>query len=183
VYNLSLNSNTRYLLLTNATISLGLSGVGDILQQNYEVLQKKQERWDPSRTKNMALTGLPVGVMCHFWYNFLDHRMPGRTLRRVAQKVVIDQILFSPVCISVFFITLGILEHSKASTVKKEIIQKGWMLYAAEWMIWPPAQVINFYWLPTRYRVLYDNTISLGYDVYTSYIKHEIPLEDEDDDS
>lgn len=168
--------------MTNATISLGLSGFGDVLQQKYEVLQKRQERWDPARTKNMALTGLPVGVLCHFWYNFLDQRMPGRTLRRVVQKVVIDQILFSPICISVFFITLGVLEHSKVSRVKKEIVQKGWMLYAAEWMIWPPAQVINFYWLPTRYRVLYDNTISLGYDVYTSYIKHEVPLDDDDDD-
>lgn len=68
------------------------------------------------------------------------------------------------------------------SRVKKEIVQKGWMLYAAEWMIWPPAQVINFYWLPTRYRVLYDSTISLGYDVYTSYIKHEVPLDDDDDE-
>jgi protein Mpv17 len=43
--------------------------------------------------------------------------------------------------------------------------------------VWPPAQVINFYLLPTRFRVLYDNTISLGYDVYTSYVAHEIPLQ------
>lgn len=37
--------------------------------------------------------------------------------------------------------------------------------------------MINFFFLPLRYRVLYDNTISLGYDVYTSYVKHEIPTE------
>lgn len=172
----------RYLFVTNVGISFSLSGVGDVLQQNYEILQKEREVWDSKRTRDMSLTGVPIGVICHLWYNFLDKRLPGRTIKRVAQKVVIDQILFSPVCISIFFITLGVLEKSKVSTVKAEIIQKGWLLYAAEWMIWPPAQVINFYWLPTRYRVLYDNTISLGYDVYTSYVKHGIPLEESNDD-
>jgi protein Mpv17 len=65
----------------------------------------------------------------------------------------------------------------------KELKQKGWRLYVAEWVVWPPAQVINFYLLPTRFRVLYDNTVSLGYDIYTSYVAHEIPLEDEVDEN
>lgn len=173
----------RYLFATNVGISFGLSGVGDFLQQNYEILEKEREVWDSTRTRNMSLTGIPIGVICHLWYNLLDKRLPGRTIRRVALKVVIDQILFSPVCITVFFVTLGVLENAKPATVKAEIIQKGWLLYAAEWMIWPPAQIINFYWLPTRYRVLYDNTISLGYDVYTSYVKHAIPLVMEEEET
>ena len=43
----------------------------------------------------------------------------------------------------------------------------------AEWLLWPPAQFVNFYFLPTRYRVAYDNLISLIYDVYTSHVKHK----------
>ena len=48
----------------------------------------------------------------------------------------------------------------------------GQQLYIAEWLLWPPAQFINFYFLPTRYRVLYDNTVSLVYDVYTSHVQN-----------
>ena len=48
----------------------------------------------------------------------------------------------------------------------------GTHLYVAEWVLWPPAQFINFYYLPTRYRVVYDNAISLIYDTYASYIQH-----------
>ena len=48
----------------------------------------------------------------------------------------------------------------------------GTQLYLAEWFIWPPAQFINFYFLPTRFRVVYDNVISLGYDMYTSHVKN-----------
>lgn len=39
--------------------------------------------------------------------------------------------------------------------------------------VWPVAQFVQFQFLPHRYRVLYDNTISLGYDVYTSYVINE----------
>ena len=48
----------------------------------------------------------------------------------------------------------------------------GTQLYLAEWFIWPPAQFVNFYFLPTRYRVIYDNVISFGYDMYTSHVKN-----------
>ncbi len=48
-------------------------------------------------------------------------------------------------------------------------------MYLAEWVIWPPAQFVNFWLLPTRFRVLFDNAVSLGYDVYTSHVKHHVP--------
>lgn len=48
----------------------------------------------------------------------------------------------------------------------------GLKLYLAEWFLWPPAQIINFCFLPTKYRVVYDNTISIVYDIYTSHVKH-----------
>ena len=72
-----------------------------------------------------------------------------------------------------FFLTLAILEKSDWTEFKKEVKNKAHKLYIAEWVVWPPAQIINFYLLPTRYRVLYDNTISLGYDIYTSQVKHD----------
>jgi len=88
-----------------------------------------------------------------------------------------DQLICSPATISTFFFTLAVVEGSSFKELYQEMKSKSWRLYIAEWIIWPPAQLINFFFLPTRYRVLYDNTISLGYDVYTSYVKHEIPCE------
>lgn len=118
------------------------------------------------------MIGVTVGVVCHYWYQILDKRLPGRTLGIVMKKVFWDQMICSPIVLSTFFLTLGVLENSTKEDVIKEIKAKAWRLYAAEWVVWPPAQIINFYWLPNRYRVLYDNTISLGYDVYTSKVKH-----------
>lgn len=163
----------KYLLLTNVGISISLSGVGDIIQQNYEILTKQRESWDRVRTHHMSVSGMTVGVICHNWYKFLDGALPGRTLKVVVKKVIVDQLVCSPVCIVVFFITLSCLEQESWEVTKQEIINKGKRLYVAEWVVWPPAQIFNFYFLPTRFRVLYDNTISLGYDIYTSYVRHD----------
>ncbi|XP_031826199.1 mpv17-like protein 2 isoform X2 [Nomia melanderi] len=162
----------KYLLYTNVAISISLSATGDVLEQHYEILKGEWDKFSTKRTKNMAISGMSVGIICHYWYKYLDVKLPGRTIDIVLKKVVIDQLICSPLYITMFFLTLAILEKNSWSELKNEIISKAYKLYIAEWIIWPPAQIFNFYFLPTKYRVLYDNTISLGYDVYTSQVKH-----------
>lgn len=163
----------KYLLFTNATISLCLSATGDILEQRYEKFKGEINEWNHKRTINMAISGISVGIVCHYWYKFLDHHLPGKGFKIVMKKVLADQFICSPIVITVFFVTLAILEKQSLEQVQKEVKNKAWKLYAAEWMIWPIAQIINFYYLPSKYRVLYDNTISLGYDVFTSNVKYD----------
>ncbi|XP_062539290.1 mpv17-like protein 2 [Armigeres subalbatus] len=160
----------KYLLYTNVAISISLSGVGDIIEQHYEIYTNSLECWDRQRTRQMSISGMTVGIFCHNWYNFMDRRFPGRTLGIVLKKVLIDQTVASPIVIFLFFITLGVLRKATVDETIVEIKDKFIRLYTAEWVVWPPAQLFNFYLLPNRYRVLYDNTISLGYDVYTSYV-------------
>lgn len=182
----------KYLLITNCGISISLSSVGkylfiklsskdliyhissilgDVIEQKYEIYKKEIEKWDRRRTLNMATAGFTVGIFCHHWYNYLDHKIPGkRHIRTVFKKVMVDQLIASPIVILLFFATLGIMKQETLPEAIEEIKNKWIRLYAAEWVVWPPAQIINFYLLPTKYRVLYDNTISLGYDVYTSYV-------------
>lgn len=162
----------KYLLFTNICISISLSSVGDCLEQQYEILTKEIDKYSSKRTGHMALSGLTVGIVCHYWYKFIDARMPGRSLSIVLKKVFWDQMICSPAVISIFFLTLGVLENTSKEQIIIEIKEKAWKLYVAEWVVWPPAQIFNFYVLPNKYRILYDNTISLGYDVYTSKVKH-----------
>lgn len=131
----------KYLLYTNCCISVSLSSVGDFLEQQYELYTKDIDKYSIKRTFHMALSGLTVGVACHYWYRFIDARIPGRNLTTVLQKVFWDQIICSPIVISTFFITLGILEQTSKDDIIKEIKEKAWRLYLAEWTVWPPAQI------------------------------------------
>lgn len=169
----------KYLLWTNVGLSMALSGVGDIIEQNYEMVTNKISHWDKVRTRNMSASGFTIGIFCHAWYRYLDKFIPGYSFRIVIKKVAIDQFIASPICISVFFLTLSTLENNSKAELWREIKEKAWKLYAAEWVIWPPAQFINFYLLPYKYRVLFDNSISLCYDIFTSHIKYQDEKETE----
>jgi len=116
--------------------------------------------------------GLTSGLLCHYWYIFLDKKIPGNSLGVVGRKVLFDQLVFSPVNLAACLIAAGIIEASTKREIVKDIREKGLHLYMVEWVVWPPAQFFNFYILPTRFRVLYDNVISLGYDMYTSHVKY-----------
>ncbi|CAH0761284.1 unnamed protein product [Diatraea saccharalis] len=166
----------KYLLYTNVTISVSLSALGDSLEQSYELYVKEQKEYDAKRTLNMAFSGSAVGVLCHYWYKILDKFIVGKTADMVIKKLLLDQLIFSPIMIMTFFGSLALLEDNPLQNFKEEVRDKFLTLYTAEWMVWPPAQVINFYFLPTRYRVLYDNIISLGYDIYSSQVKHNKSL-------
>ena len=203
----------RHLFLTNTGISFGLSGIGDLLEQKMESNQKQKNKFNINWTRTLHMStsfGLTSGVMCHFWYNYLDRTLPGRGIKVVVQKIAWDQVcpclpssnnnnwcqylqvFFSPLCIAACLVVAGKMENKSNSSLVSQTVQLGGRLYLAEWVIWPPAQFINceyqeplreilietftVYFLPTKYRVLYDNLVSLVYDTYTSHVKHTVPV-------
>lgn len=169
----------RYLLITNCSVSMVMGASGDLIQQRYDILMGHLPNYESKRTVHMTIAGLTTGATCHYWYIFLDRWLPGRTFRTIGKKVLLDQIVFSPFWISVYFATLGLLEGSCKEIIKEELLEKGSKIYIAEWIVWPPAQFFNFYVLPTRYRVLFDTTISLGFDIYSPYVKYRFQPEKE----
>jgi len=177
----------KHLFWTNIGISVILSGAGDFFIQRHETIQNKNSinknstcqvssscvRWNPKRSCHMAVSfGLTSGFLCHFWYKFLDNKIQGNTIKVVTKKIIWDQIFFSPILIVACLLVSGIIEKSSSDDIQSDIRNKGTQLYIAEWFVWPPAQFVNFYFLPTKFRVIYDNTISLGYDMYTSHVKN-----------
>ncbi|XP_075979197.1 mpv17-like protein 2 [Anticarsia gemmatalis] len=163
----------KNLFYTNLLISMGISTLGDLIEQTNEYYKKDIDNYDFHRTAHMAFSGVTAGFICHHWYNYLDTVIVGRSLGMVFKKLMMDQFICSPIVILSFFATVAIFEDNPAENFTDEVKDKFWTLYKAEWVVWPPAQIINFYFLPTRYRVVYDNTISLGYDIYTSQVKHD----------
>jgi protein Mpv17 len=183
------------LLLTNALISTAMGAVGDAVQQHYDLItgrmtDKKQtgdqnlvadEKFNWTRTLHMSAAGLTTGVVTHYWYILLDKKLGVlRTAKTITTKILVDQIIFSPINLAVYFSTIGVMERSTVSRVRDELIEKGMeQIYVAEWLIWPPAQFVNFYFLPLRYRILWDNLISLGFDIYSPYVKYRTELRKE----
>lgn len=75
-----------------------------------------------------------VGVFCHFWYKLLDSKLPGRSFNLVVKKVLVDQLVASPIVIFLFFATLGVMRRESTAETLEEIKHKFLRLYKAEWI-------------------------------------------------
>lgn len=164
---------SKYLLVTNITVSIGFSGLGDYLEQLIEIISKYRTDWNKTRTLKLAATGLPVGIICHYFYIYVDKFFIETNFKTITYKILLAQIVCSPLCILLFYSTLGLLNQWTKRETFDNMITKGSKVYIAEWIIWPPAYIISFYFLSTRHRVIYDNIISLGFNIFNSYIVHK----------
>ena len=45
-----------------------------------------------------------------------------------------------------------------------------------DWKLWPTAQAINFFFVPTKLRVTYVNSVTFIWTVYLSYMKHKVSV-------
>lgn len=164
----------RNLIITNTVSSGFLLGTADILQQTLERRRNPTRKWDTGRAVNMFITGCTMGPLLHYWYFWVDKITPRKGIQHVKVvivKVAVDQ-GFAPFFGCWYFTMMGLLQgHSLADSLK-EFREKFWEYFLAELTLWPTAQMINFLFLPPRYRVMFVNVVTLGWNVYLSYLKH-----------
>ncbi|XP_056271107.1 mpv17-like protein 2 [Pseudoliparis swirei] len=162
----------RNQVVTN-TVSAGvLMGIGDIIQQSWKNYQNPDRVQDWMRTGRMVVVGCSCGPLLTYWYVWLDGLFVGNAMRTVGKKVAMDQLFASPFMGMWYFVGLGLLEGNSVSDGWKEFTHKFWDLYKVDCCLWPPAQTINFYFLPPRFRVVYINVITVAWDTYLAHLKH-----------
>ena len=77
-----------------------------------------------------------AGLLCHYWYIFLDKKIPGNSLGVVGRKVLFDQLVFSPVNLAACLIAAGIIEASTKREIVKDIREKGtYISNAHKWWV------------------------------------------------
>lgn len=190
----------KNLAITNTAISAVLGALGDAVVQHYDIMTHSSfylkrggayefkdtykgdvPKFNYTRTLHMTITGITTGAATHYWYVLLDKYIGvKRTFSNLVKKILLDQVLYGPVCIAIYFATLAVCEKSDFDTFWNEFVDKGLKnIYVAELIVWPPMQVINFTLIPLRYRMTFDNVISFGFDVYFPYVKYMQKREEE----
>ena len=86
-----------------------------------------------------------------------------------------DEIIFSPFSLTTFFISMGIMEGKTKNEIVEEMGRSWLPTYIVDWTVWPAAQLINFMFVPSRFRVLYVSVCTLGWNVYLSGVSTCIP--------
>ena len=69
--------------------------------------------------------GFTSGFLCHFWYKYLDQKIPGKSIKMITRKILWDQVFFSPILIVACLAVAGIIDKSTRSEIQSEIRDKG----------------------------------------------------------
>jgi protein Mpv17 len=71
----------------------------------------------------------------------------------------------------VYFALIKAMEGEPAAIIPT-IQAKFWPTLAANYMIWPLAHLINFRFVKSEYRILYNNAVCVAWLTYLSLITH-----------
>jgi protein Mpv17 len=156
-------------LLTKALTSLTGFTLGDILAQKF--IEPGDKPYDVMRTVRLGSFGFLLhGTTGHFFYGFLDSKLPGTKPTTVATKVLIDQTMWNPIFGCMFFGYLNLVEGKSFEDYKKKLQADLKTAVMGSWAVWVPAHTINFAFVPPSQRLLYINSIQIGYNVFLSFL-------------
>jgi protein Mpv17 len=156
-------------LLTKALTSLVGFTVGDILAQNF--VNSDDKPYDVMRTIRLGSFGFLIhGTTGHYFYGMLDSKMPGTAPMTVASKVAIDQTIWNPIFGCMFFGYLNLMEGKTFEDYKNKLKNDLKTAVMGSWAVWVPAHTINFAFVPPSQRLLYINSIQIGYNVFLSFL-------------
>lgn len=171
IYNHQLQKNP---LKTKCITAGVIAAAADVTCQAYfpekeeDKAKRLIDRYDLKRSVNFILLNTIIfPVVMHHWYGFLATKIVGNSVIAAAKRVFFDQSIFAPTVIAMF------LAGSKAITgefdaVSDKLKQDWAPALLMNWMVWIPAQLINFYAIPGQYHVLWANLVGYFWNVYLS---------------
>eukprot|EP00878_Enallax_costatus_P004647 GHUV01004894.1.p1 GENE.GHUV01004894.1~~GHUV01004894.1.p1 ORF type:complete len:314 (+),score=67.32 GHUV01004894.1:89-1030(+) len=162
-YNRMLEQNP---LLIKAITAAVLSAVGNLICQ---VLVEKKEEVDLRRLSIFTGLGFVWVAPClHLWYGRLATLVTATGNTGAILRMACDQLGFAPLFVGSMIAILTALD-GKADQIVPELKSSLPSAIKANWMLWVPAQFINFRFVPVNYQVLFSNLVAVAWNVYFSF--------------
>lgn len=143
------------------------------------------EAWDYRRSLHFFILGFTfVAPTSHYWYGGMAKHAwtRGQSFGQISKRVALDQFLWTPLF---FVIWLGGFWSMEASSLNLPRVQEQLTsslpnIMVANWILWIPAQYLNFYACPVKFQVLFVNLVELGWNCYLSFAASEGGVKEEE---
>lgn len=155
-------------IVTGGTIA----GLGDIGCQLLLEAEDGSAKLDVKRTAIFTfLGGVVISPILHVWYRFLSSTLPGVSTTAIAKRLALDQLGFAPTFLPIF-LSLVLTLEGHAEDIPDKIRADWWPITKTNWIVWVPAQIFNFRFVPGKMQVLFSNVMGLFWNAYLSYMSH-----------
>ena len=127
--------------------------------------------FDFERLTRFAAYGFLMAPVQHAWFQALSLWFPvtkSRGLLPALQRVAMDQLIFAPISLSIFFTVMTLAEGGG----RRAVISKFQDLYVptlrANYLLWPAVQILNFRVMPIRFQIPFVSSVGIGWTAYLS---------------
>eukprot|EP00301_Raphidiophrys_heterophryoidea_P009248 c13612_g1_i1.p1 GENE.c13612_g1_i1~~c13612_g1_i1.p1 ORF type:complete len:470 (-),score=85.78 c13612_g1_i1:93-1502(-) len=117
---------------------------------------------------DVAIFGGVSGIACHYWFSFLQNKFSAPSLLSVLMMVALDQICYSPISTCVFFLWTSFMQRASVSHALEVAFQNVVPTLQLNWLVWPFIQIVNFWIVPLRLRVLVVNVMCVVWSAVLS---------------
>ncbi|GAB5363908.1 hypothetical protein AAMO2058_000923700 [Amorphochlora amoebiformis] len=156
-------------IITKSITAMFINSGGDVICQ---VFVEGSSEIDKVRVGKMSFLGLCyVGPILHFWFGTVFRWLPQPGLKGVVYRIACDQTLFAIPFVTSFFALVPLLD-GRTDTIIPTIKRELWPAIQTNWVLWIPAQFINFSFVPLKLQVLFANGVAVIWNVYLSMASH-----------
>lgn len=162
-----LNSHPRLGEMSASALFLGI--IPDYMAQKYEGTKFSLRRW-----AGMASLGaVNGGIVLRGFYNAVNNAFPGQSIYSIAERVLVDQFIFSPAAILGTFVAANYIEGKNTDQMINGIKSNYPVTMGCCWIFWGlmGCPIINL--MPPDLRVVTANVLSIAWMSFMSNMMHK----------
>ncbi len=135
-----------------------------------ERLSAAAEKYDKSRGKRRAIFGLFAGPCLGYWYDNLGQWIPGFDIVSLAEKVALDQLVFTPPFLASFFASQEYMRTGGDwEATKVKVRSEWWPTLKTNWWFWTPCAAVNYEYVFPNWRHTFMSTCGVFWDSFLSF--------------
>lgn len=143
-----------------------LMGSGDVISQTL-LEKRKLSQIEPLKAVRFGCLGIfLVAPALRIWYLQLE-KIFGVTGATVGlKKMLTDQLVFAPSFLGCFLVVSEFVQLKPWNSIKEKLHQDYLTVLRTNYLLWPAAQLVTFYYIPMEYRIVFVSFVSLIWNTY-----------------
>lgn len=107
----------------------------------------------------------------------MPHATPNVSVLALAKRVAADQFGMAPVSLFIFLFSMSLLEGLDSEETYEKIRANYMPILFVNWQVWPILQLINFRYIPLKYRVPFGSICGIAWTCFLSFKTNAVPVE------
>ncbi|OTA78794.1 hypothetical protein M434DRAFT_402189 [Hypoxylon sp. CO27-5] len=134
----------------------------------------------PERTVRNLIIGAVSAVPNFLWFVWLSrHFNYASHAVSIGVKIVVNQLVFTPIFNSYFFGAQALLAGDSLSETWDRVRRTVPVSWVNAWKLWPAVTAFSFTFVPIEYRSVFAGVVAVGWQTYLSYLNRQAEIEEE----